>query len=135
MEEIMYYKLDETQSYYLNIPCCLGGGPQNYKYLVKLEKYEYSDSFNIIGIIFKVKKSFLNEIYSDKIYLYVYKDTIFKPLYPLSGYFNHFVEQQNSKKQYSCNIYKPKYELLFVNSIIRQIIGDPYFNWEYVYSN
>ena len=135
MEEIMYYKLDETQSYYLNIPCCLGGGPNKYKYLVKFEKYEYSDSFNIIGIIFKVIKSFLNEIYSDKIYLYVYKDTIYKPIYPLSGYFNHFVEQHNNKKKYSCNIYKPKYELLFVNSIIRQIIGDPYFNWEYIYSN
>jgi hypothetical protein len=23
---------------------------------------------------------------------------------------------------------------LFVNSIIRQIIGDPYFNWEFIYS-
>lgn len=135
MEEIMYYKLDETQSYYLNIPCCLGDEHnKKYKYLVKLEKYEYSDSFNIIGIIFKVKKSFLNGIYSDIIYLYVYKDTIYKPIYPLSGYFNHFVEQHNNKK-YSCHIYKPKYELLFVNSIIRQIIGDPYFNWEYVYSN
>ena len=133
MEEIMYYNLHKAQSYYLNIPCCLGGKYyEKYKYLVKLEKYEYSDSFNIIGIIFKVIKSFLNNIFSDKIYLYVYKDIIYKPIYPLSGYFNHYVEQHNNKK-YSCNIYKPKYELLFVNSIIRQKIGDPYFNWEFIY--
>ena len=77
----------------------------------------------------------LNKVYCDKIYLYVYKDTIYKPIYPLSAYFNHFVEEHNKKIKYSCNIYKPKYELLFVNSIIRQIIGDPYFNWEYIYSN
>jgi hypothetical protein len=134
MEEIKYYNLYETESYYLNIPCCLGGGPQKYKYLIKFKKYEYSDSFNIIGIVFKVIKSFLNEIDCENIYLYVYKDTIYKPIYPLSAYFNHFVEQ-HKKKIYSCNIYKPNYELLLVNSIIRQKIGDPYFNWEFIYSN
>lgn len=138
MEVLTYYNLDKKHKYYLSIPCCLGDEhQQKIKYLVRYEKRIYSESFDIMGIHFKVLKSFIKNLNCDKIYVYVHKDAIYKPIYPLTfiTYFNNnLFEEQKNKITNCCNFYKPKYELLFVNSIIRQKIGDPYFNWELIYS-
>ena len=133
MEIVTYTNLNENTSYYLDIPYCICDiAKTKCKYLVIFKKYNYSPCKNIIGIQFDVKKSFTDINTRDIINLIVYKDKIYYPFsYMLQTIDTDYLDENPNNE--ICAIYQPKCELLFVNSIIRQIIGDPYFNWEYIY--
>lgn len=135
MEEVSYQNLIPKKHYYINIPFSIYEHFQKReKYLVVFEKYIYSLSQDIIGLSFMIKKTYIpcNSNHSNFLYLYVFKELIYKPISPtLTNYnINKFKDKHTSNG--ACKIYLPKHERLFVNSIMRNITGDPYFCWEYI---
>lgn len=138
MIPLSYTDLITDHKYYIDIPS--SPSISNERLLVQFKKYIYTVRNNIIGLFFNVIHSFTktnNKLFYDHIsqyrilYLYQFKEKIYKPLYPTLGTLDHDDDNKCSPQQ--CKIFVPKTELTIVNKIMRCIIGDPYFDWLYIY--